>query len=67
MRRTLDGGQTWECTIKRAHVFRKRYELSPESTNPAHQSVILPRQPVDDDTNFVQVIGLLYSVQFSFE
>lgn len=67
VRRTQDGGQTWECTVKRAHVFRDRYELSPESTNPNHRSVVLPRPPVEDGGTEVEVIGLLYAVQFSYD
>lgn len=67
VRRTQDGGQTWECTIKRAQVFRDRYELSPESMNPIHQSVILPRPTVEDGRTDIEVIGLLYAVQFSYD
>ena len=68
VRRTLDGGQTFECTVKRAKVFRNRFELHPESTNSAHQPLIIPRGAgKDDEFKEIAVIGLVYGVLFEGE
>lgn len=72
VRRTRDSGQTWELTVKRAHVFRDRYELRPESTNPAHTPIIIPRgnggaSLQQDDGTVIEVIGLVYGTFQSFE
>jgi len=68
VRQTRDGGATFECTIKRAKVYRNRVELVPESTNPTHQKIVVPR---DTDptlhTNEVAAIGLVYGLYSSFE
>ncbi len=67
-RRTLDDGQTWECTIKRARVFRDRYELVPESTNPVHKPLIIPRGAGrDHDSHRIEAIGLVYAIQYDYE
>lgn len=65
VRRSLDAGQTYECTIKRAHVFKNRYELHPESTNSTHKPLIIQRGAGRDDQNTtIEVIGLVYGVSF---
>ena len=48
VRRTRDGGQTYEMTVKRAFVFRDRIELRPESTNPAHTAITVKRGKDED-------------------
>jgi SOS-response transcriptional repressor LexA len=67
VRRTLDGGQTYELTIKRAHVFKNRIELRPESTNKAHKTIEIAREDHDGGTNEVRAIGLVYGVYGSME
>jgi len=67
IRRTLDGGHTYECTIKRAKVFRDRVELSSESTNPNHKTIIVPRDFDSAHTNEYAAIGLVYAAVNSFE
>jgi SOS-response transcriptional repressor LexA len=63
VRRTLDGGQTYEHTIKRAHVFRDRIELRPESTNPKYQAISIPRGAGDEvGGSEIVAIGLVYGV-----
>lgn len=62
VRRTQDGGQTYEWTLKRARLFKDRIELQPESTNPTHRAVTIPRrEPASDgDAAEVAVVGLMY-------
>lgn len=67
VRQTLDGGQTYECTIKRAHVFRDKIELRPESTNPKHQPLTIPRDYDPESATEMQAIGLVYGVYSSME
>jgi SOS-response transcriptional repressor LexA len=67
VRRTIDGGQTYECTIKRAQVFRDRIELVPESTNPAHKTITVARDFDVTHTNEIAAIGLVYGTFNSFE
>jgi SOS-response transcriptional repressor LexA len=68
VRRTRDGGQTYEMTVKRAFVFRDRIELRPESTNPAHQAITVKRGMDEDfDGTRVEAIGLVYGTYASLE
>jgi SOS-response transcriptional repressor LexA len=67
VRRTLNGGQTYELTIKRAKVFRNRVELHPESTNPNHQPLIIPIDSDPASINEVTAIGLVYFAGYDFE
>lgn len=67
IRRTLDGGQTYECTIKRAQIFRDRIELRPESTNARHQPLTIPRNHDPESATEVQAIGLVYGVYSPME
>lgn len=69
LRRTTDSGQTFECTVKRAMVFRDRYEFSPESTNPRHDRFVIPRGAGrgDDTGAEIRAIGLVYGFYFSLE
>jgi SOS-response transcriptional repressor LexA len=65
VRRTLDGGQTYECTVKRAKVFRDRFEFHPESSNPEHKPLIIKRgDGRDDTTKEIGIIGLVYGIHF---
>jgi SOS-response transcriptional repressor LexA len=68
VRRTRDGGQTYEMTVKRAFVFRDRIELRPESTNPAHTAITVKRGKDEDfDGTMVEAIGLVYGTYASLE
>jgi len=67
VRQTRDAGQTWECTIKRAKVYRDRVELVPESTNANHQKIVIERDLDPAHTNEVAAIGLVYGLYSSFE
>jgi SOS-response transcriptional repressor LexA len=66
VRRTLNAGQTWELTVKRARVFRDRVELHPESLNKIHVPLVIPRGHDDDGTE-VSAIGLVYGFYGSLE
>jgi SOS-response transcriptional repressor LexA len=67
VRRTLDGGQTYEWTVKRAKVFRDRIELHPESTNAIHKPTVIPRAHDTEMTNEVIAVGWVYGVFNSLE
>jgi SOS-response transcriptional repressor LexA len=68
VRRTRDGGQSYEMTVKRAFVFRDRIELRPESTNPAHRPITVKRGMDEDfDGTRVEAIGLVYGTYASLE
>jgi SOS-response transcriptional repressor LexA len=68
VRRTRDGGQSYEMTVKRAFVFRDRIELRPESTNPAHKAITVKRGMDEDfDGTRVEAIGLVYGTYASLE
>ncbi|MBX9824906.1 MAG: LexA family transcriptional regulator [Xanthobacteraceae bacterium] len=68
VRRTRDGGQSYEMTVKRAFVFRDRIELRPESTNPAHKPIVVRRGKDEDfDGTRVEAIGLVYGTYASLE
>jgi SOS-response transcriptional repressor LexA len=68
VRRTRDGGQSYEMTVKRAFVFRDRIELRPESTNPAHRAITVKRGMDEDfDGTRVEAIGLVYGTYASLE
>jgi transcriptional regulator with XRE-family HTH domain len=44
IRRTLDGGQTYETIVRRAMVFRDRVELSAESGRPEDEKIVIAGQ-----------------------
>jgi SOS-response transcriptional repressor LexA len=68
VRRTRDGGQSYEMTVKRAFVFRDRIELRPESSNPAHNAITIKRGMDEDfDGTRVEAIGLVYGTYASLE
>lgn len=67
VRATRDAGQTYEVTIKRAFVFRDRIELRPESTNPRHRTIVLPKKTADAGAEEVRAIGWVYGVFSSME
>lgn len=62
VRRTRDGGQTFEWTLKRARVFSNRTELVPESTNAKHKAFVIPRNSHADGGEEIAVIGLMYAL-----
>jgi SOS-response transcriptional repressor LexA len=67
IRRTMDHGQTYETTIKRARVYRDRIELVPESTNPAHEKITVPKDFDADPAQEVMAIGLVYGTVNDYE
>ena len=68
VRRTRDGGQSYEWTLKRARVFRDRIELTPESYNPKHEMMVIPRRgPELNDAVEIIAVGLLVATRFSYE
>jgi SOS-response transcriptional repressor LexA len=67
VRRTLDGGHTYEVTIKRARVHRTQTELLPESTDPSHRPIIVPRDTDLLIGNEIKAIGWVYGAFSSFE
>jgi SOS-response transcriptional repressor LexA len=67
VRRTRDGGQSYEVTIKRAKVFKDRIELHPESTNPKYKPINIPIDSDPASTRETAAIGWVYGVFGSFE
>lgn len=67
VRRSTDGGQTYECTLKRAKVFRDRIELYPESTNARHKPIVIPAGADYFDSIEIQAIGLVYGLYTDLE
>ena len=68
VRQTRDGGKTFECTIKRAKVFKgHRVELHHESTNPNHKSLVIAGVDNDGATVKVEAFGLVYFAGYDFE
>jgi SOS-response transcriptional repressor LexA len=67
VRRTTDGGQTYEMTVKRARVFRDRIELVPESTNPRHRPIVIPHDFDNDAQAEIAAIGWVYGTYTSLE
>lgn len=68
VRRTRDSGQSYEWTLKRAKVFRDRIELTPESSNPKHAPMVIPRRgPMPSDAVEILAVGLLIATRFSWE
>lgn len=63
VRRTLDHGQSYEWTLKRARVFKDRTELTPDSTNPIHKPVVIPAGSYGDENEAVEIAvkGLMYA------
>ncbi|MES2166583.1 MAG: S24 family peptidase [Pseudomonadota bacterium] len=67
VRRTQDEGGTYEWTIKRAYVFQDRTELRPESTNPRHEVIVMPKRQPDEAFKTVEAIGWVYGGYHSYE
>lgn len=70
VRRTLDGGQTYECAIKRAMVFRDRIELVSETTkttDPRYAKIIVPNGSDEMGQTSFEAIGLVYATYNSYE
>lgn len=67
VRRSLDNGQTFETTIKRAMVFRDRIEYRPESTNARHDKIVTTRNRNQAGELQVDAIGLVYGAFIDFE
>jgi len=67
VRRTKDGGQTYELTLKRARVFQDRIELVPESSNPRHLPIVVPLDFDNDATNEIAAIGWVYGTYSPME
>lgn len=68
IRRTYDGGKTFETSLKRAHVYRDRVEYKPESRDPDYKPVTVPSgSRVDDTEAEVEAIGILSSALIKFD
>lgn len=50
------GGQRVETTVKRVKVTRQGYELHPESTNPKHKPIIIPRNDEHHEVSDVETV-----------
>lgn len=66
-RRSLDGGRTFETTIRRAMVFADRVELLAESSRPGYEKLIISRDPSMELAAQINAIGLVYATLTSFE
>src|SRR5262249_28277366 len=68
VRRTRDGGKTFETSLKRAHVYRDRIEYRPESSDPNYRTVtVAAGSQVDDTAAEIEPIGLVYAAQIKFD
>jgi transcriptional regulator with XRE-family HTH domain len=67
IRRTLDGGATYETIIRRAMVFRDRTELSAESSQPGYEKIVIEGPLSVDPHREIFAFGLVYEVSRSFE
>lgn len=68
IRRSLDGGKTFETSLKRAHVYRDRIEYRPESNDPDYKQVTVSAgSRVDDTEAEIETIGLVYAAQIKFD
>ncbi len=67
VRKTRDNGQTYECTLKRARIFKDRVELVPESTDSRYEKFILPTTVEPDDSIQVEAIGKVYGLYTPLE
>lgn len=67
IRRTYDGGKTFETSLKRAHVYRDRIEYRPESSDPDYRPIMVAAgSRVDDTEAEIEAIGLLYQATIRF-
>lgn len=67
IRRTIDGGKTFEISLKRAKVYSDRTEYRSESGNPGYGTLTLPvGSQMDNQDAQVEPIGLVYAVQKIF-
>jgi opacity protein-like surface antigen len=61
IRRTLDGGQTYETIIRRAMVYRDRIELIAESGRPEDEKMVVSRLATDPGQP-IFALGLVYGI-----
>jgi transcriptional regulator with XRE-family HTH domain len=61
IRRTIDGGKTFETIIRRAMVYSDRTEYKPESSSPDYNTIIVPAgSQMDDQDGQVEPIAYVY-------
>jgi transcriptional regulator with XRE-family HTH domain len=61
IRRTLDGGQTYETIMRRAMVFRDRVELIAESGRPEDEKIVVSGLATDPAQQ-IFALGLVYGI-----
>jgi repressor LexA len=61
IRRTLDGGQTYETIIRRAMVFRDRVELIAQSGRPEDEKIVVSMLATDPGQP-IFALGLVYGI-----
>lgn len=57
--RTRYQGAERELTVKEIRYYRDRYELHPQSSNPAHKPIIVPHDEHPGDETEVRVLGVV--------
>ena len=68
IRRTMDGGHTYETIVRRAMVFRDRVELIAESAKPGNiEKIVIPGGLGVDPQQVIFALGLVYGVFRGFE
>ena len=68
IRRTMDGGNTYETMVRRAMVFRDRVELIAESGRPGGiEKIVIPGGLGVDPQQVIFALGLVYGVFRGFE
>lgn len=63
VRRTEDGGHTYETTAKRLRVHKDKFELVPESHNPKHETIVVPKDHMAEDGE-IRIIGVVIGAYF---
>lgn len=66
VRRTLDGGLTYETIIRRAMVFRDRTELLAESNKPGYEKIVIAGRLGVDPQRPIFAFGLVYAIFRAF-
>lgn len=57
--RTKNGDPRRELTVKRLRIYRDRYELRPESTNPRHEAFVFPNPPKEDESEHIEILAVV--------
>lgn len=67
IRRSLDGGKTWEIIVRKAMVYADRIEYQPESTSDEYETLTVDAgSPVDNQGAQIEPLGYCYGATLIF-